>query len=444
MTRLFICWSGDQSRAVAEVMARRLPAIVGGLKCSVSTQIEPGAVWSVELQRQLDAADAGLVCLTPAALESTWIHYEAGLLAAAVGAKRGTPSIFTYLVNLEARALTGPLSAYQAAAANRDDTARLVDLLIGLAGGPAAIGFDGWWATVEGDLRRIPLTSLEDVVPGLQELFRSQTFVEPMSECTDQRWLGRHSETRELFRRLDERRSLVRAACPPAVAALYDDLCRLLEAYAMDIKAHFLVEKRFQADEETGRLRIEPAALSAERRRADIAARVSQLADAERTPLMDQALAFEREASFGRRKDLVHKARAEIESGRLALAREDLERAAFSDWDFDRIVAYLLLERQTSVRLRDALRGIEVELEKVRAHGLPAPSHMPLHYAIGPLVTAARDVEPHSADAARVEHVLSTLQTQIEEHDDGGRLAACLADVRRALQKTTNGDPKRI
>ncbi|HEV3375834.1 MAG TPA: TIR domain-containing protein, partial [Thermoleophilaceae bacterium] len=148
MTTLFVCWSGDRSRAAAGVLTERLPAIVPGLTCVMSTQIDSGSLWSAELQRRLDSADAGLVCLTREAVGSPWLHYEAGMLSTAVGRERGEPRLFTYLLDLEQQELSSPLSAYQSAAATRDGTAQLVDSLLRFAGGSAAVEFDPWWSDV--------------------------------------------------------------------------------------------------------------------------------------------------------------------------------------------------------------------------------------------------------------------------------------------------------
>jgi hypothetical protein len=450
MTTLFICWSGARSRAVAGIMARRLPAIVPHLECLVSTQIEPGTLWSTELQRQLDAADAGLVCLTPEAVGSPWIHYEAGLLAAEVRKERGEPTIFTYLLGLEPRSLTGPLSAYQPATAGRADTARLVDSLLRFAGAEPDMDYDTWWSGVTDELAQIPPVPLDDVVPDLERLFRSQTFIEPMRECADQRWLARYSKAREVFGRLDHDRSRVRAACRPAVADVYDELCRLVEGYAMDLKTYFLVERRFDPDEETGLLQIKPgAALSADRRRADVMARLSQLVEAARAPLMDESPRFGLTKSFSTRKDLIHKKTAEIEAARLAggrpvLAAEDFERAAFSDWAFDRIVLYLILERVADVSVADALRGVTVELEKLRAQSHASPSHMPLHYALGPLKPVTGALAPDAPDAIRIERALHDVERQIEGRDEGGQISETIREIRELLtQFGTSGTTAR-
>ena len=127
----------------------------------MSTEIESGSLWSDELRRRLDSANAGLVCLTPEAVTSPWLHYEAGMLSTAVWTERGEPRFFTYLLDLEQRELSGPLSAYQAAPATHDGTAQLVDSLRRFAGGSAEVKFDPWWRDVSDALERIPPMPLD-------------------------------------------------------------------------------------------------------------------------------------------------------------------------------------------------------------------------------------------------------------------------------------------
>jgi len=49
------------------------------VETSMSTQIEKGAEWFEELLKALDNAACGILCLTPEAMESRWVHFESGL-----------------------------------------------------------------------------------------------------------------------------------------------------------------------------------------------------------------------------------------------------------------------------------------------------------------------------------------------------------------------------
>jgi hypothetical protein len=89
--------------------------------CSAAgRQAEPhGGAAAQSCASHLAAADAELLSLTPESARSPWIHYEVGLLAAAVGEGTKNPRIYTDLLGLQPSDLTGPLVAYQSTAAGR-------------------------------------------------------------------------------------------------------------------------------------------------------------------------------------------------------------------------------------------------------------------------------------------------------------------------------------
>jgi hypothetical protein len=78
--RVFISWSGDKGRALAEHLASWLPSIVPPVKAFYSPDIQSGAVWPMSLFDELADAQYGIVCLTKDNLASPWLHFEAGAL----------------------------------------------------------------------------------------------------------------------------------------------------------------------------------------------------------------------------------------------------------------------------------------------------------------------------------------------------------------------------
>src|SRR5438045_9691418 len=80
--RVFICWSGERSRAVAEALYEWLPLVLQRVEPWMSTNnIEKGSQWRSGLALELENARVGVICLTPENLKSTWLHFEAGALA---------------------------------------------------------------------------------------------------------------------------------------------------------------------------------------------------------------------------------------------------------------------------------------------------------------------------------------------------------------------------
>ena len=75
---LFISWSGEKSRSVAEALRDWLPFVINAVKPWMSAaDIEKGARWSSDLAYQLKETRAGIICLTRDNLEAPWVLFEA-------------------------------------------------------------------------------------------------------------------------------------------------------------------------------------------------------------------------------------------------------------------------------------------------------------------------------------------------------------------------------
>jgi len=81
---------------------------------------------------------------------------------------------------------------------------------------------------------------VQDLLPELERWFKRKTFEEGVCQCTDQNWIGRYDGARETHDRLARDLDRVRAACPRYQVDLYERLLRLVESYAMDIRALLL------------------------------------------------------------------------------------------------------------------------------------------------------------------------------------------------------------
>ena len=118
--KVFICWSGERSRKVAELLQQWLPTVLDGLEPTYSPDIPKGKLWFDSIILELSRSRAGLVCLTPENLESGWMHFEAGALF------HEAKTIFTFLFQVQAGELRGPLSEIQSTTATREDTKKLI------------------------------------------------------------------------------------------------------------------------------------------------------------------------------------------------------------------------------------------------------------------------------------------------------------------------------
>ena len=95
--KIFLSWSGPQSRAIAEALNDWLRRVIQAVKPFYSPDIEKGAKWSNEIDAALEGTSFGIICLTPDNLNSPWIHFEAGALSKTPGAL-----IWTFLCGLTA------------------------------------------------------------------------------------------------------------------------------------------------------------------------------------------------------------------------------------------------------------------------------------------------------------------------------------------------------
>ncbi|RUX06491.1 toll/interleukin-1 receptor domain-containing protein [Mesorhizobium sp. M8A.F.Ca.ET.059.01.1.1] len=157
--RVFLSWSGERSRIVAEAIRTWLPRVLQVADPWMSDiDIASGARWSTEIASNLEQSQFGVICVTPENQSSTWINFEAGALSKAVSES----SVIPYALRMEPSAITGPMSQFQAVSANAQGTRRLIKAL-NVALGPRSIResdvdeiFEVWWPKLEEALAPIP------------------------------------------------------------------------------------------------------------------------------------------------------------------------------------------------------------------------------------------------------------------------------------------------
>lgn len=121
--RIFISWSGETSRALADVLRRWLPSVIQASKPYFSPDdITKGTRWSTEIAQELNESRLGLICLTADNLNAPWIMFEAGALSKNIGTSRVIPLLF----NIEPSDLVGPMTQFQAAQFSEEELRRVV------------------------------------------------------------------------------------------------------------------------------------------------------------------------------------------------------------------------------------------------------------------------------------------------------------------------------
>ena len=175
---IFISWSGNRSRWVADSLRNWLPLVIQAAQPWMSdTDIGKGARGLDEVARVLSAIQVGICCLTPENLKAPWILYEAGALSKTIG---NEARLCTYLAaGLQYHDIEPPLGMFQATKAEKNDTRRMMSA-INTAIGERPVPephldaiFEALWPRLEEKLKSLPKAeaaapeSVEEPMDGL-------------------------------------------------------------------------------------------------------------------------------------------------------------------------------------------------------------------------------------------------------------------------------------
>jgi hypothetical protein len=120
---IFLSWSGDRSRHVAQALKEWLPIVFDDVTPWFSTRdIQAGERWGTEIGRHLEDIDFGIICLTPENPEAPWTLFEAGALSKFLDQSRVCP----YLFDVEVSEITGSFAQFQATRAEKASTLDLI------------------------------------------------------------------------------------------------------------------------------------------------------------------------------------------------------------------------------------------------------------------------------------------------------------------------------
>ncbi len=160
--RVFISWSGDPSKAVATALHEWLPNVIQVIQPWMSQEsIHAGSKWANDVARELDSCQTGILCTTNENQHAPWLVFEAGALAKNVG----TSHVCPYLIgNMKPSDIVGPLSQFQAKAADATGTLAVLTMINAGLGADAvesgrlAAQFEMWWPKLESNLAELPAT----------------------------------------------------------------------------------------------------------------------------------------------------------------------------------------------------------------------------------------------------------------------------------------------
>ena len=149
--KVFISWSGEQSRRIAAIFHQWLPCAIHAVKPFLSLEdISKGTRWNTDVAKELEDSKIGLLILTRANLQAPWIMFEAGALSKNLDKSKVCPILF----GVEHSDLQGPLVQFQASRFEKDEIKRVVKMINNeledsLASGVLDIVFDKWWPELD-------------------------------------------------------------------------------------------------------------------------------------------------------------------------------------------------------------------------------------------------------------------------------------------------------
>jgi len=150
--RVFISWSGETSKKLAQALNEWLPSVVQAVKPYFSPEgIAKGTRWGNEISKELEACAVGLLCMTRDNLEAPWIMFEAGALSKSLTSARVVPILF----GIEPSDIEGPCEQFEAAKFSREEMQRTLAMINEMLGTetltPSVFNtaFDKWWPDLE-------------------------------------------------------------------------------------------------------------------------------------------------------------------------------------------------------------------------------------------------------------------------------------------------------
>lgn len=153
--KVFISWSGEPSRSIADALRKWLPGVLQAVRPYFSPDdIAKGARWEGEISKELAASRIGLLILTPENTDAPWLLFEAGALAKNLEKSKVCPLLF----GIEPTDVKGPLVQFQSAKFEADEIKRVVKMINvelaenGLDPGVLDQVFDMWWPKLETEI----------------------------------------------------------------------------------------------------------------------------------------------------------------------------------------------------------------------------------------------------------------------------------------------------
>jgi len=156
--KIFISWSGDLSRDLAEELRDWLPAVLQSVKPFFTpNDIEKGARWGKDIAKELEESAVGIFCLTKENLNKPWIMFEAGALSKRIDSSKVCPVLF----GVDSAELEGPLVQFQASPFSEMEMKKLIKTINSCLGdskledGVLNSVFEMWWPKLNEKINKV-------------------------------------------------------------------------------------------------------------------------------------------------------------------------------------------------------------------------------------------------------------------------------------------------
>jgi hypothetical protein len=156
--RVFVSWSGERSRALAQALRAWLPLVLHFVEPWLSdADVEPGQRWGDAIAKELEASNFGIICVTRESAAAPWMLFEAGALAKSLDGSKVIPR----LLDLEFKEISGPLAQFQAKKVERQGLLEVIQCINDAAIAPIShdrLGqlFEALWPNFEAEYTKIP------------------------------------------------------------------------------------------------------------------------------------------------------------------------------------------------------------------------------------------------------------------------------------------------
>lgn len=156
--KVFIGWSGERSKAMAQAFHDWIPLILHNVEPWVSeADIEAGERWGEVVAKELADSNFGIICVTRENVNSPWVLFEAGALAKTMQGSKVIP----LLLDLEIRDITGPLAQFQAKKVEKPGVSEVINSINQTANNVVPEArirelFEALWPKLEKEVKAIP------------------------------------------------------------------------------------------------------------------------------------------------------------------------------------------------------------------------------------------------------------------------------------------------